>query len=93
MSGILQYFERRNGLPDPRGALSMNIPPRAIALANSEIEKTIYASQAPKKGTYCQYSPKERAEIGRYGCRNRVAATSRMFTRKLGRKVSTSTVM
>ena len=71
----------------------MNIPPQAIAFANSEIEKTIYASQAPKKGTYCRYSPKEQVEISRYACRNGVAAKTRMFTRKLGQKVSNSTVM
>lgn len=91
---ILQYFERRNGLPDPRGTLSKSLPPRAIALANSEIEKTVHAASQPKRrGSYTRYSPQQRAEIGQHACRNGIAATSRMFSRKLGLKLSTSTVL
>ena len=50
---ILQYFQRKDGLPDPRGDLSANLPPRAIALANSEIQKSIHAR--PGVYEYFQY--------------------------------------
>ena len=39
-----------------------------------------------------RYSPKIRADIGRYAMINSITATSRHFTRKLGVSVSTSTV-
>ena len=33
---IRSYLKPRNGLPDPKGPLSLTLPPQAIALANSE---------------------------------------------------------
>lgn len=34
MSSIFDYFHRSNGLPDPKGPLSSDIPPSVIAAAN-----------------------------------------------------------
>ncbi len=89
MSTITQYFQRKDGLLDPGGDISTYLPPRAISLANSEILKSNYAMREPKKrGSYNRYNPEDRAKIGKYACRNGVAATSRMFTRKMGHPVS-----
>ena len=51
---ILKYFKQnKEGLPDPRGDLSLSISSRAIALANREVE----VEQKPKKrGQYFWYS-------------------------------------
>ena len=89
---ILQYFARKGGLPDPQGELSSTLPPSAIAMANSEIEKS-NSCQSRKRGPYVQYSAKERAEIGKYACTNGIAATSRVFSRKLGHQVSKTTIV
>ena len=89
---IIHYFQRSDGLPDPRGALSNSLPPRAIALANSEIRKA-NQPESRKRGTYHRYSPEERAKIGHYAHLNGVAAASRFFTRKMGHPVATTTVL
>ena len=39
-----------------------------------------------------RYSPKDRAEIGKYACQYGTAAASRVFSRKMERKVSTASV-
>lgn len=88
---ILQYFKRKEGLPDPRGELSTMLPPRAIASANSEIKKSIQA-RSKRRGPYSRYSPTKRAAIGKYALENGVAATSRIYSRKLGHNVSATTV-
>ena len=41
---------------------------------------------------FCRYTPSVRADIGRYACRNGIAAAARHFSRKLGHPVPTSTV-
>lgn len=52
---ILKYFKRnKEGLPDPRGDLSLSISPRAIALANREVE--VEQKKPKKRGQYFRYS-------------------------------------
>ena len=52
---ILKYFKRnKEGLPDPRGDLSLSISPRTIALANREVE--VEQKKPKKHGQYSQYS-------------------------------------
>ena len=42
MSGsIRDYFNVKDGLPDPRGSLSSQFPLQAIALANKEVEREL----------------------------------------------------
>ena len=36
---LLRYFQPKDGLPDPKGALSASLPTPAIALANREVQK------------------------------------------------------
>ena len=81
---LYSYFQRQGpGLPDPRGTLSSCLPPRAIAMANSKVEKTIHASKSKKRGSYHQYSPETRAAIGKFASLNGVSASSRHFSRQL----------
>ena len=91
---LYSYFQRQDpGLPDPKGTLSSCLPRRAIAMANSEVEKTIHASKSKKRGSYHQYSPETRAAIGKFASLNGVSASSRHFSRQLKHHVSTSTVL
>jgi hypothetical protein len=49
---ILSYFKPKDGLPNPRGPLSLSIPSQAIALANSEVAKTTREKKKKKRGPY-----------------------------------------
>ena len=35
---LMQFLQRRDNLPDPKGSLSSAIPARAIALVNQEVQ-------------------------------------------------------
>ena len=52
---IRRYLKPINGLPDPRGSLSANLPSAAIASANREVEKV--TGSAKKRGPYKKYVP------------------------------------
>ena len=49
---ILNYFKPKDGLPDPKGPLSRSVSSRAIATANSEVEKVIGGSADKRRGEY-----------------------------------------
>ena len=53
---ILDYYSRKTGtLPNPSGVLSSSIPPRAIDLANREVNELVQSpqnSQRPKRETW-----------------------------------------
>ena len=60
---LLKYLQPKDGLPDPKGSLSLSVPPHAIAAANREVaEATSVANK--KRGAYKRYTPKERLAIG-----------------------------
>ena len=86
---LLRYLKPVNGIPDPRGPLSLSIPSSVIAEANTQVKE---AEKSKKRGPYQSYSPTLRLEIGKYSCQHGVAAASRYFTRKLKRSVSETTV-
>ena len=48
---ILTYFKPKDGLPNPKGPLSLSIPSQAIALANSEVAKAT-TDKSKKCGPY-----------------------------------------
>ena len=87
---LFRYFQPRDGLPDPRGALSHSLSLAAIAAANDEVVRTI--NQPKKRGQYKQYSATTRAEIGKYASQNGVAKAARYFSRKFAFAVSETTV-
>lgn len=88
---LLRYLKPIDGLPDPRSSLSSRIPSVAIQEANEEVRQA-QASQKKKRGPYKQYSPKLCLGIGKYACQHGVSAAARYFSRKLGSKVSETTV-
>ena len=49
---LLNYFKRKKDLPNPRGSLSSSISPRAIALANREVQEEIRRAKENKRGPY-----------------------------------------
>ena len=49
---LLNYFKRKKDLPNPRGSLSSSISPRAIALANREVQEEIKRGKENKPGPY-----------------------------------------
>ena len=92
---LLRYLQRRDSLPDPKGSLSFAIPAQAIARANQEVQaaaENIQVRERRKRGAYNRYSPRDRADIGRYASQHGVAAAARFFSRKLKRTVRETTV-
>ena len=47
---IRDYFHVKDGLPDPRGSLSSELPSQAIARANEEVEKVLRHVRETGKG-------------------------------------------
>ena len=64
---------------DPKGSLSFAIPAQTIAQANQElqaaVEKETQVRERRKRGTYNHYSPRDRADIGRYASQHGVDVT------------------
>ena len=92
---LLRYFkpvaQTVDGLPDPRGPLSAQIPSSAIAEANRAIRNTI--SEGKKiRGKYKIYMPAVRLEIAKYACNHGVTSAARVFSRRLRNTVAESTV-
>ena len=89
---ILNYFS--SDLPNSSGSLSTCIPSSAIAAANREVRQVIDKnnSKRHRRGTYNKYSPKERAEIGKYSAEHGLLAAKRKFSSKLGINISKNTI-
>ena len=54
---VLDYFLNKDGLPDPNGALSSQLPSQAIALANQEAASVLQRngnSVKRQRGSYLQ---------------------------------------
>lgn len=96
---IEKYFARlptsqEKNLPRPHGSLSLSVPSRAIAAANKEVTRVLQqrSTTVKQRGRYNKYSPKERAEIGKYAVQHGILATRTVFSRKLGMKINKSTI-
>ena len=83
---LLRYLERKNRLPDPHALLASAVPSQAIAEANREAQAARSSKQ--KWGPYHHYSPRVRAQIGKYSAYHGVAAAAHFFSRKLNQRVS-----
>ena len=46
---LLEYFQRKQGVPDPEGPLSVSISLRAISLANCEVQQELNKDKDRKK--------------------------------------------
>ena len=90
---LYQYFKPSNGLPDPRGSLSLSISSDAIFSANTEVSRALEESGKKKRrGPYTNYSSELRAQIGKYASSHGTTAATQYFTRKLKEPISKSTV-
>ena len=89
----MQPVPKADGLPNPRGGLSKDIPSMAISSANEQVTAARQGQlQTKKRGQYHQLSPGDRARIGRYACENGVVAAARRFSRGMDRPLNKSTV-
>ena len=90
---IQKFFLPSSQLPSPNGPLSSRIPPCVIAAANREVRRVQQvAERKPTRGPYRKYTQSERAEIGKYSLENGISAAQRKFSRKMGVKISLSTI-
>ena len=87
---LLCYLRSISGLPNPRGPLSLYIPLSLIAEANREVREA--SSKEKKHGAYSTYTPATLLEIAKYTCQHGVASAAPVFSHRLDRKVSESTV-
>ena len=76
---LLRYLQPKDGLPDPRSALSLAVPSQAMAEANRDVHE---ATSKKNRGSYKRYSASVRAEIGRYAIHHGVAAAAPYFSKK-----------
>ena len=66
---LLWYSKQRDGLPNPKGSLSLAIPLPAISMVNCIVTEAMTGGK--KRGPYKKYSLEERCRIG-----HRAVATS-----------------
>ena len=88
---LLRYFKPKEGLPDPKGSLSLSVPSQAIYMANKEVQAVI-DKEKKQRGPYKKYTPKQRAEIGKYAYHHGITAAAKHFSTKLKTKISENTV-
>ena len=88
-NSILRYYQRKTDTGRLPAPLTSVIPPDANA-ANREVQAILDESR--KRGLYGKYTPKERAEVGRFAVENGILATVRKYTRVFGRPINESTV-
>ena len=74
---LLRYLKPINGLPDPKGPLSSEIPSSVIAEVSREVQE---ATKNKKRRPYKTYSPSVCFEIGSYACQHGVASGERGTT-------------
>ena len=46
---LLQYLKYKNGLPNPKGLSSLEIPSPVIENTNTEVKKVLWALETKKK--------------------------------------------
>ena len=92
---ILHYYQptsQSDSLPVPHGPLARVIPSTAIESANREVQTVLDEAKSRKRGPYRKYSPKERAEIGKFAVENGVLAAARKYSKVFGKPINESTV-
>ena len=66
---LLQYLQRKDGLLDPKGSLSSEVPATAITRGNQQVpaaSKTV--REGRKRGAYHRYNPGDRAANAEIPC-------------------------
>ena len=85
---LLRYLKPRDGLPNPKGSLSLSVTSPVIARANREVQEAITSKEGKKRGLYERYSPEEHAEIGQYTCHHGIAVVERYISQHAHLQVS-----
>ena len=87
---LLKYLERkRSALPDERACSSTSLTGKDLKLANQAVEQCLRkdseTSVKPKekRTRYNDYTPEQRAEIGRYAAENGPTRAATHFSRVL----------
>ena len=81
-----------DGLPDPRGQLSLTLPSSSIVEANRLGQEVTKEAAKQKRAPYKTYSPTVRSEIGKYTCQHGVVSAAQVFSQRLEKTVSETTV-
>ena len=89
---ILRYLVPIDGLPDPKGPLSSEIPSSIITEANWQVREATSKIKQQKRESYQIYSPSVHVNIGSYACQHGVSSAARVFSKRLDTRVSESTV-
>ena len=78
---ILKYFNRTptivqdQGLPEPTSSLSSFVPPQAIELANTEVEKVKNKGpQGARSAPYFILTPAQRFQVGKRAAEHGITA-------------------
>ena len=87
---ILKYvrpLKQKPDLPDPRGPLSENVPPTAIAAANVKVVEALDEADEKKslsrtRGKYSFTTPAQKYEVGKRAAEHGVTATIRYYAKK-----------
>ena len=87
---LLQYFKvKRPILPNPNGSLSKVMPCSSIIAANEAVKNAITFNcgdtlkrSLKGRGQYVQFTPEEKARIGKRGAECGIALTVRHFSNK-----------
>ena len=70
-------MQRKDGLPDPKGSLSSEVPAAAIARVNQQVQAALeMVTEGRNRGAYHRYSPGDRAAIGSYASQHGVVSLS-----------------
>jgi len=88
---LYRYFQASEKssckLPDPRGTLSRLVPSSSIVSANEKVKSVLESkerTQSGRKGQhYSKLSPKMKAKTSRQAAEQDVAATVRLYAKKL----------
>lgn len=80
----MNYFKIKCPVPKEKSAIADLLGPSALNEANENVRELVQSSDSPtstpkKRGKYISYSPKHRADIGKYAVENGPAATVRKF--------------
>ena len=93
MSTILQYFKKKDTLPDPHGPLSRKMPCSSIAAANCKVKAVMEEMKSsvtqpsdqsgnPRaRGPYKKYTAEQKAQIGKRAAEMGIVSTIYHFSR------------
>lgn len=86
---IHDYFKRTEGLPDPKGPLSLVVPSPTIS-ANKAVQEV--QKDHKKRGSYIKLTDEQKAGIAKYALENGNSSAVKHFSKKLDKPIKESSV-